>query len=143
MYFKASPYRRPLWWRLPQWVRQCTMGTWVERVLSKPRPHTFVCSVSANDTFRLTHNLSQVIIHLLTELRKVARSCPNIDMADIPLNIRVKHTYGARLPLVYWQWILDEMIFAFSTAHTASPAQAARVKNGMRLFGKYYLHLNA
>ena len=82
-------------------------------------------------------------------------------MEDVPEHLRQTNTEGWDFQTVFdfyheyeikegdcdiharWDWVMDEMIFAFEkrvedTDWQATKEECERVQNGFRLFGKYY-----
>lgn len=74
------------------------------------------------DTWSVDSTLSQIILPLLKQFRDVTQSSPCVDMEDVPEHLRISeqqqqqtNSSGEVDPLFHqrWQWVLDEMIFAF------------------------------
>jgi hypothetical protein len=100
-------------------------------------------SVDRSDSYSAYHTLALIIAPTLIRLKQDKFGSPVTDDADAPENLA-----GEELMHERWNWILDEMIWAFTQiAEQADPeldeieAWDARVKNGQRLFGKYYQNL--
>lgn len=124
------------------------------------------------DTWNMDTTLALIIVPMLKQLR-IGKDggAPNVDDEDVPENLRkssappVKDWETDDNHFKRWDWVLDEMIFAFeskltdwqdqfwntppvSTENDINPilgcdaaginAYADRMENGFRLFGKYY-----
>ena len=130
------------------------------------------------DTYNMEHTLALIISPMLKQLKTTKHGAPNTDDEDVPEHLR--STSASPKEDVWeidefhfdrWDWILDEMIFAFENKIDESweddffPVLEAedeesfrvkareftlpkeyydycdRIQNGFRLFGKYYSHL--
>jgi hypothetical protein len=74
------------------------------------------------DVWSMDHTLAIIILPMLKELKKVKHGAPNIDIVDVPKNLRMTAKQKAKWektgntdPKFFkrWDWILDEMIWAF------------------------------
>lgn len=121
------------------------------------------------DSWSADHTLSLVILPILKQLRDTKRGGPGTDDADVPEELRrssappVENEWDTDDNwFKRWDWILNEMIFAFEQLSAedweaqfhwvngdykkgkipfnadAYRAHAARIDNGTTLFGKYY-----
>ncbi|MDE3023030.1 MAG: hypothetical protein KGI54_14475 [Pseudomonadota bacterium] len=91
------------------------------------------------DVWNLDHTLALIIAPALKKLKEIGQGSPAVYDNDLPENLRDEDVHAK------WAWILDEMIFAFEV-YSNSPwdvaeDNAARIINGMRLFGKYFMNL--
>ena len=95
------------------------------------------------DTWSVDHTLALVIAPLLRHYRDKAGGAESIgatDADDFPGIGDPKKTHDAER----WRKLVDELVWTFdriANAYTISEHTDARVKNGLRLFGKYYQHL--
>ena len=104
--------------------------------------------------------LSYIIIPMLKQLKETKHSAADVDDKDVPKKLRStsspkkKKNEIDRDPaglieqndnwFARWDWVLDEMIWAFSLnleEDTWPEKHDKRMKNGVRLFGKYYQNL--
>lgn len=115
------------------------------------------------DTWGMDETLSHIILPMLKQLKETKHGAPYTDDEDVPENLRststdletrVDNTIFKR-----WDWILDEMIWAFEQKVDNSSEDKFftwgndeitsydkeghkkyldRKSNGFRLFGKYY-----
>lgn len=126
------------------------------------------------DTWSMDHTLAPIILPMLKQLKETKQGAPNVDLDDVPkFLVPSKLEYerymkeGTTDPLFFkrWDWVMDEMIWAFEQKLTdwedqyyeweedpegkgavkiKSLDQAGleehqeRISNGFRLFGKYY-----
>ena len=111
------------------------------------------------DTWNMDHTLALIILPMLKQLKATKHGSPYVDDEDLPEHMRHSDPrsgeWGPDNWIHYkWEWILNEMIFAFE--HTVDDswenqffhesefdkegfdAMQKRVANGHRLFGKYY-----
>ena len=126
----------------------------------------------------MDHTLAPIILPMLVQLKATKHGSPMIDMTDVPKELRATKkqltaysktgetddNYFKR-----WDWILDEMIWAFNQKcrddwegdfyeykdddterfglklvwedREGSKAHQERMTNGFKLFGKYYENL--
>jgi hypothetical protein len=121
------------------------------------------------DTWSMDHTLAHIVTPMLKQLRDTKHGAPYTDDADVPEELRksaappTEHEWDTDdNHFKRWDWILDEMIFAFESKLTEYPEDEgqmtkpvrwkvegdcdweardvyqARITNGFRLFGKYY-----
>jgi hypothetical protein len=103
------------------------------------------------DTFNADCTLALIIAPLLSQYKKNMIGAAHVDDEDVPVEIRstsAPPVPNEWTPDLYffdrWNWVLDEMIFAFESKNQDEDVQdkyATRITNGFRLFGKYYTHL--
>ena len=93
---------------------------------------------------------------MLIQLKDTKHGAPNVDDDDVPEELRMpdgwketRYNIDGETDEQFfnrWDWILDEMIWAFtykrdnfdSLMADNREAVQARMTNGFRLFGKYY-----
>ena len=154
-----------------QWIYNHTVNLYLDNkeVNRKVKIHAY-------DTWNMDGTLAYIIHPMLIQLKETKHGAPNVDPEDVPENLRPteewKKAYegdGSTDPLFFdrWNWILDEMIYAFESKMQEDDemsffgewvedetkvlggrfknidwdglkAHRARVANGFRLFGKYY-----
>ena len=111
------------------------------------------------DTWSMDYTLAEIILPMLEQLVDDKHGAPNVDPEDVPEELRPNEAeiesckkdgttdihFFAR-----WDWILDEMIYAFRCKVEdyephfriddieEAEKERERIKNGFRLFGKYY-----
>lgn len=128
--------------------------------------------ITDSDLWNLDDTLSKIIYPYLLRFKSMNRNgYHEVDEEDIPQNIKDKRTTitdQESTNIEAWEWVLDEMIFAFYNTSSDTDylnkffidgdenkadtsldfsksfdkegyvAYDARVKNGLRLFGKYF-----
>lgn len=109
------------------------------------------------DTWNMDDTLSHIIYPMLIQLKKTKHGSPKVDNEDVPAHLHrpdglkewdVDDNWHHR-----WNWVLDEMIWAFETSIKQDETFITedgeldtvryerfeqRRANGFRLFGKYY-----
>lgn len=129
------------------------------------------------DTWSMDHTLAPIILPMLVQLKESKHGAPNVDNADVPKELRATkkqiEAYGKKGDVdpkhfERWDWILDEMIWAFEqkcrdhweedyygpyiegegdgilgghfewTDDEGRQKHQERMSNGFRLFGKYF-----
>ena len=116
------------------------------------------------DTWSMDHTLAYIIDPMLKQLKLTKHGAPNVDNKDVPKELRSEPAKHDICPTHFdkWDWVLDEMIFAFESKHNdweeqfhsgeranhtfkmdmkGRKAYQKRISNGFRLFGKYYENL--
>ena len=132
--------------------------------------------IDKSDTWSMDHTLSHIVLPMLVQLKRTKHGAPCTDDKDVPKELR--STSAAPKEKEWdtddnhfkrWDWILDEMIWAFNQKcrdnwdedfyeyenndtekfgvklvwedKDGSKAHQERMTNGFRLFGKYYENL--
>lgn len=110
--------------------------------------------------------LAPIILPMLVQLKETKHGAPMVDMKDVPKELRATKKQlneyvkgGDTDPHHFerWDWILDEMIWAFEQKcrddywmedydynkwdQEGANAHQARMTNGFRLFGTYFENL--
>src|SRR6056300_1041692 len=76
------------------------------------------------DTWNMDESLAHVVLPMLKQLRKTKHGSPNVDKEDVPSHLWPEEQDVLRYKEVgetdgnffkRWDWIMDEMIFAFET----------------------------
>ena len=143
--------------------------TWLylflERIESK-RKRKIKIHIDKWDTWSMDHTLAQIVLPMLKQLKKTKHGSAQVDMDDVPPEMRMTSTEDWDDQLVFdfyndpelskqniqcdihdrWNWVMDEMIFAFEFivdednrySHKFDQEVENRVANGLKLFGKYY-----
>ncbi len=132
--------------------------------------------IDRQDTWSMDHTLAPIILPMLKQLKETKHGAPNVDMTDVPKDLRATKkqldAYGKNGDVdpkhfERWDWIMDEMIWAFEqkcrdrweqdyygdyiqgkdgplSGHyewkdeQGLHSHQERMTNGFRLFGKYY-----
>ena len=109
--------------------------------------------------------LAPIILPMLVQLKDTKHGAPAVEWDDVPEELRPPkdqisklYTHGETDDNFFkrWNWILDEMIWAFEQKcrddwmedydynkwdSEGAKAHQERMSNGFRLFGKYYENL--
>jgi len=132
------------------------------------------------DTWSMDHTLAPIILPMLVQLKETKHGAPMVDMEDVPKELRAtkaqqnKYAKGGDVDPKHferWDWIIDEMIYAFEQKNRdhweedyygpyiesedkrelfgrfewiddeGRKKHQERMSNGFRLFGKYYENL--
>jgi len=113
------------------------------------------------DTWSMDHTLAPIILPMLVQLKETKHGAPMVDMEDVPKELRAtkaqqnKYAKGGDVDPKHferWDWIMNEMIYAFDCKANKDEVymrfdindrdgmkiEQDRIANGFRLFGKYY-----
>lgn len=101
------------------------------------------------DTYTLLARVNVLILKELKRVQDIYCSYPIVDDDDIPdyiqkqLQLPSSDTVATELMLKHrWTWLLEEMIWTFRIISSGEKnLYADRLANGLRLYGKYFLHL--
>ena len=106
------------------------------------------------DTWSMDHTLAHIILPMLKQLKETAHGTPEVDMMDVPKELRASKAEIASAREIgdtdasyfkRWDWILDEMIFAFQSKVNDDCKEdmlfQERISLGFSMFGKYYQKL--
>jgi len=136
--------------------------------------------IDRQDTWSMDHTLAPIILPMLVQLKATKHGAPMVDMKDVPKELRATKKqldeYGKNGEVdpkhfERWDWILDEMIWAFEQKNRdrweedyygpyiesedkrelfgrfewiddeGRKKHQERMSNGFRLFGTYYENL--
>lgn len=112
------------------------------------------------DTWSMDYTLSHIIHPMLIQLKETNHGAPYVDDEDVPEHLRSYNAIGPKenewdtdiLFFDRWDWVLDEMIWSFEhkkndewednfyerNDYEGLREMQLRMRNGFRLFGKYY-----
>lgn len=113
------------------------------------------------DTWSMDSTLTKIILPMLKQLKANKGGSPNVDDQDVPEYLRSHMAQPKEyewdtddLWHMRWQWVMDEMIFAFEKLNEDDWEQEFykdkewdkegwtkvdnRIQNGLTLFGKYF-----
>ena len=160
---KAQPFAEA--WRekaedIIQSIYNCTINLFLDRRVQKVKVR-----IDPWDTWSMDHTLANIILPMLKQLKATKHGAPWVAVADVPRELRPTkkdileyEKNGNTDPKFFerWNWVLDEMIYAFDckankddvymrfdikTQRAAMDAEQERISNGFRLFGRYYENL--
>jgi len=139
--------------------------TWLYKLMQwwqKTNTRKEVIRIDPYDTWSMDTTLAKIVHPMLLQLKATKHGYPiEIDVEDVPENLRAidrsdDYSYDQMdlfdaelcnpeyisIASDRWDWVLDEMIYAFSILRDDDKVWIAddneRVNNGCRLFGKYY-----
>jgi hypothetical protein len=100
--------------------------TWLYKFLSwihSKQKRVIKVQIDPWDTWNMDHTLAHIVLPMLRQLKAKAHGAPYVDLDDVP-----KELHGKRLTkkqrdngelddkhFERWDWVLDEMIFAFES----------------------------
>jgi hypothetical protein len=112
------------------------------------------------DTWNMDHTLAHIIYPMLVQLKATKHGSPFVDDEDVPDHLKSINAIGPKqnewdtdtLFHDRWTWVLDEMIWSFEHKKNDEwedqyfdkkdldglNEMHLRMRNGFRLFGKYY-----
>lgn len=139
--------------------------TWVGKSLQKLNDlnkRKIKIRIDPYDTWSMDHTLSLIVVPMLIQLKETMHTVGWVDNEDVPEHLHTKDepaddigVYHHPLTEQKWIYVLDEMIWAFQQSGNdelisfydqkndtfdleGHEKYQQRVKNGLRLFGKYY-----
>lgn len=166
--------------RFGTWLAENKDGsdTWLLKFcnwLETKRKRNIYVRIDKFDTWSMDHTLSFIILPMLKQLQATKHGAPHVDDEDVPDNLKSTNAEPKEEEwdtdsnhFLRWDWVLDEMIWAFEQQADGSEDQfydhgekvpgesledswrrmkvdeqglkawQARKANGYRLFGKYY-----
>lgn len=84
------------------------------------------------DTWSMDNTLAHIITPMLKQLKETQHGAPNVDMEDVPEVLRTEQLVGEydvdENHFKRWEYVLDEMIFAFESKLTNWEEQFWKVK---------------
>jgi hypothetical protein len=155
-----------------QWVYNVLNWIWYDRRTQKVRVR-----IDRWDTWSMDHTLASIVLPMLVQLKATKHGAPSVDNADVPRELRMSKKDMTQFAkdgstddkfFKRWDWILDEMIWAFEqknrdhweddyygpyiesedkrelfgrfewTDDKGRNAHQERMTNGFKLFGKYF-----
>lgn len=99
------------------------------------------------DTWNMDSTLALIIHPMLIQLKNTTHGAPDVDNEDVPVELHSHNKDPYTVDDKYfdrWNYVLDEMIWSFGKITESDydkSTEVFRIKNGLRLFGKYYLGL--
>lgn len=99
--------------------------TWLYKFLSwihSKKKRKVVVHIDPWDTWNMDHTLAYIILPMLKQLKETKHGAPQVDVEDVPKELRPTKKEQAAYNkdgttddkfFERWDWVLDEMIFAF------------------------------
>ena len=109
----------------PAWVESATkylapISRAIQWILDLAHPPINYIKIDRYDTWSMDHTLADIILPMLKQLRETKHGAPCTDDADVPEYLRSHMAQPKEnewdtdsLHFMRWDWILDEMIWAF------------------------------
>jgi len=109
----------------PEWVerwsdRLTPISRAIQWVLDRVHPEIRYVKIDRWDTWSMDHTLGHIALPMLKQLRDTKHGAPHTDDEDVPEYLRSHMAQPKEnewdtdsLHFMRWDWILDEMIFAF------------------------------
>jgi hypothetical protein len=77
------------------------------------------------DTWSMDHTLAHIVVPMLVQLKETTHGAPYVDPKDVPAELQPKKLTKKQKDdgetdtthFERWDWVLDEMIFAFESKH--------------------------
>lgn len=146
--------------KIGEWLSETWVNDVCQWLYSKKKRKEYV-RIDKYDTWNMDHTLAIIILPMLKQLRDSKHGSPYVDEEDLPPHMRHSFPepdhndqYGNDSWVHYkWEWILNEMIWAFEHIVDDSWEMKVcekgfdnnvynkyneRINNGTKLFGKYY-----
>jgi len=79
--------------------------------------------IDKSDTWSMDHTLAHIVLPMLVQLKRTKHGAPSVDNADVPRELRMSKKDMTQFAkdgstddkfFKRWDWILDEMIWAFN-----------------------------
>tara|TARA_Y100000310_G_scaffold297642_1_gene330828 strand:- start:77 stop:634 length:558 start_codon:yes stop_codon:yes gene_type:complete len=129
--------------------------TWINSFcnwIGKKRKRNIQVRIDDYDTWSMDSTLAYIILPMLKQLKEIKHGAPDVNDKDVPKKLRSTSAPAKENEwdtddnwFDRWDWILDEMIWAFSqinkepvTDKKELEAHQKRINRGFELFGKYY-----
>lgn len=98
---------------------------WIDKIRNRNGNQTKVVRIDPWDTWSMDNSLAYIILPMLKQLKATKHGAPFVEFSDVPEELRPKSTTSDSDELFSdvtddthferWDWVLDEMIFAFET----------------------------
>ena len=129
-FWREIDYDEPLIEKLSDFLNPFSVA-W-QKFLDFVHPRISYVKIDRYDTWSMDHTLADIILPMLKQLRDTKHGSPLVDLEDVPEELRMvgyedassQYTLDLDNPEEYgkdswelthrrWEWVLDEMIFAF------------------------------
>jgi hypothetical protein len=124
------------------WLADTWVGTFCNWIQEK-RKRTEIVRIDPYDTWSMDHTLSLIIHPMLVQLKNTKHGAPFTDDEDVPEHLRSTNAEPKKdewdtdnLFFDRWNWILDEMIWAFEQAANDDPDAPAFPESRMSITKK-------
>jgi hypothetical protein len=96
------------------WLSETWVTSFCEWVYSKQKRNVKV-KLHDYDTWNMDTTLALIVIPMLKQLKETTHGAPFVDDEDIPEHLRRNNNETDDLMFKRWDWVMDEMIFAFES----------------------------
>jgi len=118
----------------PEWVerwsdRLVPISKAIQWVRDRVHPSINYVKIDRYDTWSMDHTLSPIILPMLKQLKATKHGSPGVDDEDVPEGLGLRSTEAGPKENEWdtdehwfkrWDWVMDEMIFAFECKVDAS-----------------------
>ena len=116
----------------------------IATILDKIHPKIDYVKIDIWDIYNADTTLAHIICPLLKVFKEKSIGIAMVEDCDVPADMIGDYT--DELAIRRWNYVIDEMIFAFTFSAEYkygdyASAMYDRARNGFRLFGKYYQNL--
>jgi hypothetical protein len=107
-------------WKLGEWLNNTWVKTFCEWAYSKQKRNVKV-KLHDYDIWSMDSTLALIVIPMLKQLKETKHGAPFVDDEDVPEHLRRNLPYDNSnddtddLWFQRWDWVMDEMIFAFES----------------------------
>jgi hypothetical protein len=116
---KSQYVEHPAWVeRWSDWLTPVSQG--IMWVLDRVHPAIKYVKIDRYDTWSMDHTLADIVLPMLKQLKKDKHGAPFVDDEDVPEHLRStaappkENEYDTDAHhFARWDWVMDEMIFAF------------------------------
>ena len=108
-------------WKIGEWLA----NTWVNDVcewIHSKQERKIKVRIDRYDTWSMDHSLALIILPMLKQIKETKQGSPYVDNEDVPAHMRHTLSKGPddyetedRWIHYKWDWVLNEMIWAFET----------------------------
>lgn len=102
----------------PKWLQ--TLCEWNQKFLDTVHPRINYIKIDPWDTWSMDHTLTLIVLPMLKQLKATKHGGPLVDDEDVPDYLKSMNAPRCENEwdiddsfFLRWEWILDEMIFAF------------------------------
>lgn len=113
-----------------------------------------IVTIDKYDVWNMDQTLAKIIHPMLVQLKETKQGSPNVDLEDVPeylrpLDSQYNYYEEGKLDVYFhdrWDYVVDTMIYAFNAIAKQLDEgddyyEPETIKEGLRLFGKYYQDL--
>ena len=122
---------KPQWvFDLGDWLAHTWFGGWWSGVANRWTDYHSKRQVKVHidpwDTWSMDHTLSHIVVPMLLQLKETKHGAPYVYPEDVPTELRptkkelTAYTKNSETDSMFferWDWVMDEMIFAFESKH--------------------------